>query len=102
MAARKKSAPANRRATSAKSILTNLPRVSNSRGGLNFRSITNMPAVRYIAGGLALYGIVRLAMKTMDSYPQIGEFFSENLDSVEGKFREWTGRESESIADNAH
>ncbi len=100
MVARKKAATANRRTTTAKSILSHLPH-SGRRGGLSFTSVSKMPAVRYIAGGLALYGLVRLAMKMSSSYPQIGDFFSENIDSVEGKFRSWTSR-GEDIADSAH
>lgn len=102
MAARKKAATANRRTTAAKHLI-DIPSLSGRRGGMNFSSILAMPAVRYAAGGLALYGLVRLAMKVADSYPQIGEFFSENLEGAEEKFRTWTSREgSAEIADSTH
>ena len=101
MTVKRKSATASRRRTgTVKAILAKLP--SAPRGGITFRSVSRMSAVRYIAGGLALYGLVRIAMKMTSSYPQIGEFFSENLDTVEDKFRTWTGRESDEIADSAH
>ncbi len=102
--ARKKATASNRRATGVKAILNHLPDVSLS--GKNeriLRRFSRMRSTRLIASGIAAFGLVRLAMRVVDSYPQIGEFFSENLDTVEGKFREWTGREEGSdIADVQH
>ena len=106
MATRKSAArPAtNRRAKGAKAILSKLPDLSLSKRRMaSLRRFTRLPVTRYIAGGVALFGIVRLAQGVMGSYPQIGEFFEENLSTVEGKFREWTGREESSdIADARH
>jgi hypothetical protein len=100
MTARKKGASASRRTGPVKAILAKIPH-STGRGGLSFTSVSRMPVARYIAGGLALYGLVRLAMRMSSSYPQIGEFFSENLDTVEDKFRSWTSK-GEEIVDSAH
>lgn len=49
------------------------------------------PAVRYVAGGIGLALIARFAVNMSDRYPELTRFFRENLDSVEGKLREFRG-----------
>jgi hypothetical protein len=102
MARKNGSTASKSRSTSAKTLLNKLPSVG-ARGGLSFRKISRMKSTRFIATGIAAYGLVRLAMRVLDSYPQVGEFFSDNMNSVEGKFREWTGLEETSdIVDARH
>lgn len=82
-----------RKVSEMKGILKGLPKMGRGSRSMNFAKIAEMPVTRYIAGGLALYGLVRVAMKVSDSYPQIGRFFTQNLENVEEKLRDWTGRE---------
>ncbi len=59
------------------------------------------PAVKYVAGGIGLALLGRIAFSMSDRYPEIARFFRENIDTVEGKLREFRGIESES-ADARH
>lgn len=49
------------------------------------------PAVRYVAGGIGIAILGRLALNMSGRYPEISRFFRENLDAVEDKLREFRG-----------
>lgn len=55
---------------------------------------SDRPAVKYVAGGIGLALLGRIAFTMSDRYPEIARFFRENLDTVEGKLKEFRGIES--------
>ncbi len=52
------------------------------------------PAVRYVAGGVGIALLARLAYGMSDRYPEVSRFFKENLDTIEDKFKEFRGMSS--------
>jgi len=49
------------------------------------------PAVRYVAGGIGIALLGRLAFSMSDRYPEVSRFFRENLDTIEDKLKEFRG-----------
>lgn len=64
----------------------------------SFNQIINHQAFKYVAGGIGLLVLGRLAVKLSDRYPEIGTYVREGLDQVENKISEFRGGSSE-IAD---
>ena len=59
------------------------------------------PAFKYVAGGVGLAVLSRLAMSMSDRYPQISTFFRDNLDIIETKLSEFRGQSDASEVENA-
>jgi hypothetical protein len=74
-----------------------------SRNYRNYRDTllewSERPAVRYVAGGMGIALLARLAYEMSDRYPQVSRFFKENLDTIEDKLKEFrkidSGEETE-------
>lgn len=64
----------------------------------SFNQIINHEAFKYVAGGIGLLVLGRLAVKLSDRYPEIGNYVREGLDQVEGKINEFRGVSSSDIA----
>lgn len=66
----------------------------------NFRSIilewSDKPAVKYVAGGIGLAILARLAYGVSERYPEIARFVRENLETVEERLRDLRGTSAES------
>lgn len=60
------------------------------------------PAVRYVAGGIGLALIGRLAFSMSDRFPEVSRFFRENLDTIEDKLKEFRGIESQDGVEARH
>ncbi len=60
------------------------------------------PAVKYVAGGLGLAVLARLAYGMSDRYPEIARFVRENIDTIEDKLREFRGIESQDGIEARH
>ena len=60
------------------------------------------PAVKYVAGGIGIALLGRLAYGLSDRYPEISRFFRENLETVEDKLREFRGIENQDGAEARH
>jgi hypothetical protein len=75
----------------------------HSRNYRNYRDTllewSERPAVRYVAGGMGIALLARLAYEMSDRYPQVSRFFKENLDTIEDKLKEFrkidSGEETE-------
>lgn len=65
----------------------------------SFNQIVNHEAFKYVAGGIGLLVLGRLAVKLSDRYPEIGTYVRDGLDQVESKINEFRGTSSSSIAD---
>lgn len=93
-----------RRVANAKKATSLSSRSSRARG-MNYwnyiQEFSAKPAVRYVAGGLAVAILARLAMKMSDRYPEISTFIKENIDTVESKLQEFTGRSVSADLDDA-
>jgi hypothetical protein len=92
---------AARRATGSKASAS---RSTSSRGSNYWNYILEFsakPVVRYVAGGLVIAGLARLAMKMSDRYPEISTFIKDNMDTVESKLQEFTGRSASTDLDDA-
>lgn len=50
------------------------------------REIAKSPAVRYVAGGITMALLTRLANNMADKYPEISTFIRENVENLEGRF----------------
>lgn len=60
----------------------------------------NRPVVKYVAGGVGLFVLGRIAMNFSGRYPAITTFVRDNLDVIESKLSEFRGNSSdENIAD---
>ena len=60
--------------------------------------LVSNPAFRYVVGGIASAALVKVATKLAEKYPEIGNFVSEHLDSLEGRLSEFKGGESSGIS----
>lgn len=60
------------------------------------------PAVRYVAGGLGLALLGRIAFSMSDRYPEVSRFFRENLDTIEDKLKEFRGIETDDSVEARH
>lgn len=49
------------------------------------REVLEIPATRYILGGVAIVSLIPFAMRLFRRYPEINTFVSDNLDSVVSK-----------------
>jgi ABC-type Zn uptake system ZnuABC Zn-binding protein ZnuA len=59
--------------------------------------------VRYVAGGIGIALLARLAYNLSDKYPELSRFFRENLDTIEDKLQEFRGiSEEERISESRH
>ena len=47
------------------------------------------PVVKFIAGGISLALLTRVAKKVSHTYPEISEFINENTDLIEEKLEEY-------------
>ena len=47
------------------------------------------PIVKFIAGGISLAVLTRVAKKVSHTYPEISEFINENTDLIEEKLDEY-------------
>jgi len=54
---------------------------------------SDRPAVKYVAGGIGLAILGRIAFSMSDRYPEIAKFFREGIETVEGRLREFRGIE---------
>ncbi len=84
-----------------KAVKANSSRRSSSsleRNYKNYRDTllewSDRPAVKYVAGGIGLALLGRIAYSMSDRYPEIARFFRENIDTVETKLKEFRGIES--------
>ncbi len=82
-------------------------RSSLERNYKNYRDTllewSERPAVRYVAGGMGIALLGRLAFSMSDRYPEVSRFFRENLDTIEDKLKEFRGIESgEETAEARH
>lgn len=60
------------------------------------------PAFKYVAGGVGLAVISRVAMNMSSRYPQITTFFRDNMEIIESKLSEFRSGSSEvSESENA-
>lgn len=60
------------------------------------------PAVKYVAGGIGLALLGRLAFSMSDRYPEVSRFFRENLDTIEDKLKEFRGIENQEGTEARH
>ncbi len=77
------------RGLSSSSLESNLKNYRES-----IREWSDRPAVKYVAGGIGLAILGRIAFSMSDRYPEIAKFFREGLDTVEGRLREFRGIEA--------
>ena len=64
---------------------------------------SELPAVRYVAGGMGLALLARLAYSMSDRYPEVSRFLKENLETIEDKLKEFRGIEnSEDVTGARH
>lgn len=49
------------------------------------RELFSNPAVKYVAGGIAVSILSRLAQNMSEKYPELSRFLKENIDSFEGR-----------------
>lgn len=102
-----------KRATSVKrKTSTNSRRASGASASRSSRSRSDSfkavlsgwyekPAFRYVAGGVGLAVLSRVAMSMSDRYPQISTFLRDNLDVIESKLSEFRGESDSSEIENA-
>jgi hypothetical protein len=65
----------------------------------SFSQVINHQAFKYVAGGIGLLVLGRLAVKLSDRYPEIGTYVRDGLDQVETKINEFRGGSSSEIAE---
>ena len=53
------------------------------------KELITSPAVKYVAGGIAMAVLTKMTNKLSDRYPEISSFLKENLDSLSGKMSEF-------------
>jgi hypothetical protein len=99
----------NRRTRQAKGILseTSVAGIKQNLGGYNFknlgRRLRGNSLLLNVGIGVGTFFAVRSAIRYVKANPAIVDFFRENLDTVEAKFREYRGGSSEdTIADARH
>lgn len=63
---------------------------------------SDRPAVKYVAGGLGLAVLGRVAYGLSDRYPEFARFFRENLDTIEDKLKEFKGIGKEEVTEARH
>ena len=63
-----------------------------------FFEIISNPTVQYVASGIAMAALTKLASKISGKYPEISNFITENLDTVEGKLGEFRGGSSNEVS----
>ncbi len=95
-------APASTLESYRDTISENLSGVANANYRKMFSKASGKPAVRYVAGGIAAYALVKLAMRAFQAYPEIGTFFRDNLETVEDKLREFRGEFNEESTEARH
>lgn len=96
-------------ATRRKSVKQSQARGGSSTVDVNFQNYRDIllewserPAVRYVAGGIGLALMGRLAFSMSDRFPEISRFFRENLDTIEEKLKEFRGIETDDVAEARH
>lgn len=85
--------------TSTRSKILKATGLRNRNFQKSFNQIINHEAFKYVAGGIGLLVLGRLAVKLSDRYPEIGTYVREGLDQVESKINEFRGSSSSEIAD---
>lgn len=104
----RKQVAGNRRTRQAKSILsdTSVSGIKQNLGGYNFKNLARKLRSNGLllnAGiGVGTFFAVKYAIRYYKAHPAIADFFRENLDTVEAKFREYRGGSEDSIADARH
>lgn len=88
--------PKNVTARSTKSKRTKTsPKVSPVKTDLNddykelIREFLSSPTVKYVAGGISVALLARLATKLSDRYPELSNFMRENISMMENKLHEF-------------
>ena len=107
--ARTKSVTGNRRTKQARGILsdTSIGEIKQELGGYNYKNLARKlrgnPLLFNLGVGVGAFYLVKYAIRYYKSNPAIGEFFKDNLDTVESKIREFRGVSSEdTLADARH
>lgn len=71
------------------------PPVSHEKTVINedykelIREFLQSPTVKYVAGGISVALLARLAAKLSDRYPELSEFMKENISMMENKLHEF-------------
>lgn len=60
------------------------------------------PAVKYVAGGIAMAMLTRFANRISDRYPEISTFIRDNLENMEGKLAELRSNISNDFPNSRH
>ncbi len=87
-----------RKSTSRATAGRKSSKASQSKVYRNYRDTllewSERPAVRYVAGGMGIALLARIAYGMSDRYPEVSRFLRENLDTIEDKLKEFRGIES--------
>ena len=95
-----------RRQKSIKSLLpdTSVGELKQEIGGYNYKNLARKlratPFLINAGVGVGAFFLVRYAIRYFKSHPEIMEFLRDNLDTVEGKIREYRGGVSRDMSED--
>jgi hypothetical protein len=105
----RKSVVANRRTRQAKDLISesSISDLKQTLGGYNYKNLARKlranPLLLNIGIGVGAYYLVKFAIRYYKDHPAIAEFISDNMDTIEEKFRDFRGTSEEStLADARH
>lgn len=102
--------PRVRRQTKSLLDSTRINEVKQNLAGYNYknllRSVRSNPMVLNTGIGIGAFFLARFAIRYYKGHPAIGDFIKENLDTVEGKFKEYktsvSSRDEEQSSEARH
>jgi hypothetical protein len=102
----RKSGAINRRTRKVRDILPDAGEIKQNLGGYNYknlaRKLRGYPLFLNVGVGVGAYFLVKFAIRYYKDHPAIAEFFKDNMDTIEEKFREFRGSEESTLADARH